>query len=86
MIRLFFKAVVLFVLSLNIFSIDVQLSESKIVEGETVTLSVNLESSLDREIAFPVVDGLNVSGSGSSTNVSIINSSITKTVTYTFTI
>ena len=64
------------------FAVEIELSQSRVQEGESVELLINLENRLDREIVLPEI-GANVR-EGSSTSVSIVNGSYSKKTTLVF--
>lgn len=65
-------------------SVDAYIDQSEAVVGDSVRLSIRVEGDIDETIDLPKVKGLSVSGSGTSTSVSIVNGKMTRTATYQY--
>ena len=64
--------------------VTIAVDEKNIELGSSVNLSISVTGDLEKEVELPTIDGLSVHGSGSSTNVSWINGTYGKTVSYNF--
>jgi hypothetical protein len=82
----YFLTLCLLLVGWHSFAVEIELSQSRVQEGESIELLIHLENRLDRDIVLPDISGANISRSGSSTSVSIINGSYSKKTTYSFSI
>lgn len=67
-------------------NVTLSVSGRNIQVGENVEIELNVEGDLEDEPIFPETDGMTVSSSGKSSNVSIINGDISRSVIYKFSI
>ena len=64
----------------------IELAPDSISQGEETELRITLEGKLTREIEIPQLAGLRQAGSSTSSNISIINGSVSRQTTYSYTL
>ncbi len=82
---IFFIAFLLFSTAISAQSISIQVSADQVSVGESVLISYTIDGSVD-DFSLPDFKGFKVYQSGQSTNVSIINGKVSKSITYNITI
>lgn len=82
---IFFIAFLLFSTAISAQSISIQVSADQVSVGESVLISYTMDGSVE-DFSLPEFKGFKVYQSGQSTNVSIINGKVSKSITYNITI
>ena len=65
-------------------SVRVSVSENSIQLGDVVEVELSIEGDLDSDPKFPDIDGVQIQSAGKSSNVSIINGDISRSVVFKF--
>lgn len=67
-------------------SVAVDLQPRSAVLGEAMQLILSVKGEVDEEIVIPKIEGIRIYSQGTSTNVSWINGSVSKQVSYTYSV